>query len=404
MTTDTDAEHPAMPGGLVPLEQWQLPETSVHRTVRSALRDILAQLRAGVTPEDTTFRSLDALPALSARTLAEVAPAPDPATTADAVGRQLARLTRGGGRPRRVPVLVAPPFSGVREALACLDRRLLTPPDEVSMTPAAAACWWDRQALTDGDWVLPELADFWLRHPSGLALVREFLSRVALDQAGDGLVGCSSWCWTFWTHYLPELHVAPVTPAPLTGERLTRWLAFLAGGASGRTVTARMSHDGLYVLPAPDDGQERKYSGFARDLAALSRGNPGVALALWRQRLRSHPEDEAAARPLRDESGGGRLYWVAPLEPMKLPAVPTAAGPGAGHILHALLLHDGLPLDRLAQVTGLAEPEARVALSLLLRAELVAPAGAGEDYRVQPLGYPAVRKYLHARGYPVDGF
>lgn len=75
-----------MPGGLVPLEQWQLPETSVHRTVRSALRDILAQLRAGVTPEDTTFRSLDALPALSARTLAEVAPAPDPATTADAVG------------------------------------------------------------------------------------------------------------------------------------------------------------------------------------------------------------------------------------------------------------------------------------------------------------------------------
>jgi hypothetical protein len=47
-----------------------------------------------------------------------------------------------------------------------------------------------------------------------------------------------------------------------------------------------------------------------------------------------------------------------------------------------------------------------IALTLdrLIRAELVGRAEASDVFRVAPLGYPAVRKNLQARGYPVDGF
>lgn len=402
MATDKDEDHPAMPGGLVPLDQWKPPETSVHRTLRSAFLDIVGQLRPGEGADGSAFRSLDQLPPLSPAILDEVAPAPDPAVLARVLLPWL-NEARGPVPAGRTPVLVFPPFSRVPEALACSGRRLLVPPPDLCVTEAEAARWWDG-ALSGEPWVLPDLADFWFRHRAGLALLREFLSRLALDQVGDGIVGCSSWCWAFWNHFSPGLPVTPVTPAPLTGERLSRWLSFLSRDANGRPVTARMSHDGLYVLPAPDDDSDCKYSRFARDLAALSRGNPGVALAIWRQRLRSLPDDDTGRKNRETDAGAGRQCWVAPLGQASLPALPAEADVSAGHVLHALLLHNGLNADELAVVTGLSQQEVRLALAPLLRAELAAPDAERGCYRVRPLGYPAVRRYLQARGYLVDAF
>ncbi|UQG54772.1 hypothetical protein MIH18_19430 [Marinobacter sp. M3C] len=51
----------------------------------------------------------------------------------------------------------------------------------------------------------------------------------------------------------------------------------------------RMTTDGLYVLPLePEEtdekpGENRKYSEFLRNLAADSRGIPGIALSMWRR-------------------------------------------------------------------------------------------------------------------------
>jgi len=401
LTTDRDVDHPALPGGLVPLDKWQPPETSVHRTLRSAFLDIVGQLRPGLGADDSAFRSLDQLPPLSPADLDEVAPDPDPAVLARAL---LAWLCdeHDSVPSGRTPVLVFPPFSGVPEALACSGRRILMPPDRWMPEPEAAR-WWD-EVLAGEPWVLPDLADFWFCHRAGLALVREFLSRLALDQVGDGLVGCSGWCWAFWTRYWPGLPVVPLTPAPLTGERLTRWLSFLSRDANGRAVTARMSHDGLYVLPADDADSNCRYSSFARDLAALSRGNPGVALAIWRQQLRSLPDDDSEHEIPDTDTGAGRQCWVAPLGQASLPALPAEADLHTGHVLHALLLHNGLRPDELAVVTGLPAQEVRLALAPLVRAGLAAPDEGSGCYRVRPLGYPAVRRYLQARGYLLDAF
>ena len=44
-----------MPGGLIPVEQWKVPETSVRRSLKDALRHALAQIRAGVVAEKEVF-------------------------------------------------------------------------------------------------------------------------------------------------------------------------------------------------------------------------------------------------------------------------------------------------------------------------------------------------------------
>jgi hypothetical protein len=340
---------------------------------------------------------------LSGDRLKEFAPEPDAALLAQVMVDQFDQLHRDGASHREVNFVVAPPFSGVPEALRCLSRRVLTPPDNLLMTEQDAGAWWDEQ-LSGGDWVIPELADFWLRHPAGLNLLRELFARIALDHAGNGMVGCSSWCWQFWRQYSPELSLTPYTLAPLTGEQLTRWLDYLASGDGEQQVTARMTRDGLYVLPAPRQDSDLKYSSFNQDLATLSRGNRGVALAIWQRTLRARPEKDDEDMGKEVVRLAGSRCWVAPLDQISLPSVPASAGRQPSHILHALLLHDGLNAEQLALVTGMQKQDIALTLDRLIRAELVGCDRESNVFRVTPLGYPSVRKNLQARGYPVDGF
>ena len=101
-----------MPGGLIPVEQWKVPETSVRRSLKDALRHALAQIRAGVVAEKEVFESLDNLPELSAARLESFAPRPDPSVLAEVLSRALEELGLNHDSGKRVALLVAPPFSG----------------------------------------------------------------------------------------------------------------------------------------------------------------------------------------------------------------------------------------------------------------------------------------------------
>ncbi|MBW0146997.1 MarR family transcriptional regulator [Marinobacter arenosus] len=408
-----------LPGGLVPMDQWAIPEISVRRTVKDMVRHILVQLRVGISPEEEPFQSLDELPALSETQLQRIAPDPDFSALARELASQLRESQTGTPNPRDVAFLVAPPFSGLREALGLGPRleanghaktepcTVIAPPENLLMSEEEARHWWDTQDLSR-PWVIPELADFWLRHMAGLALVREFFRRISAGEAGQGIVGCSSWFWQFWASYLPNMHVGPWTPAPLSASGLSSWLTYLAEDNGGSPVIARMTHDGLYVLPA--DGlpgsKKIKHSGFLGDLAATARGNPGVALAIWRKALRARPEDEADADADTEGPAPARSQhcWVVPLDQLSLPTMPQGKGPVLGMVLHALLLHDGLDEASLGLVTGVSAHELSHTLARLARAEMVRRSESGGSWHVTDLGYPGTRRHLQSWGFPVDGF
>ncbi|WP_228743697.1 hypothetical protein [Marinobacter adhaerens] len=409
-----------MPGGLIPVEQWKVPETSVRRSLKDALRHALAQIRAGVVAEKEVFESLDNLPELSAARLESFAPRPDPSVLAEVLSRALVELGLNHDSGKRVALLVAPPFSGIRSALECFPElelqqegeagrwSLILPPENLLLDEQGAREWWDTQDLSR-PWVIPELADFWLRHLSGLALVRELLRRVAAGGTAPGAIGCSSWCWQFWSSYFRDAHFSPMTPSPMAAVELGEWFESLAAGDSDYSITARMADDGLWVLPMTEgnDGKKRKHSGFLRDLASVARGNPGVALAIWRRALRDRPEEEAGTEesgPGSSDGGSVTRAWVIPFDQLGLPAVPQSQGDNIGLLLHALLLHDGLDASHLQLVTGVAEHEAGFVLARLARADLIEQQSSGGRWQVTAQGYPSIRRHLQSWGFPVDTF
>jgi hypothetical protein len=417
---DLKIKSTCLQGGLIPVEEWTTPETSVRRSLKDAFRHILAQIRAGVAKEDETFKSLDNLPELAPSELQSLAPLPDASTLAVALSNALDSNQSVAVSSRNVTFLVAPPFSGVRSALEHFPElgrdegtgtgrwTLIRPPENLLLDDQGARDWWDRQDLSR-PWVIPELADFWLRHLSGLALIHELLRRVSAGGLARGLVGCSSWCWQFWSSYFGEAHLAPLAPAPMTATMLGDWFEYLATGTKGQAVTARMADDGLYVLPMVDlvDGKKRKHSGFLRDLASVARGNAGVALAIWQQSLRARPEDRAETENIKDptsEGSEGARCWVVPFDQLSLPVVPQIQGDSIGLVLHALLLHDGLDASLLALVTGIREPELGFVLARLARSGLIEQTEAGNCWKVTALGYPSIRRHLQGWGFPVDGF
>lgn len=403
------------------MDQWALPETSVRRSVMGAVQHVMNQLRAGMSAEDESFQSLDDLPELSADQQRQVAPEPDFMLQAEVLAEYLDQMRTQTPVMRNVAFLVAPPFSGIKEMLAAYPqvkvsgkesgesaRSIITPPDNLLLDDGQAASWWDQQDLS-GHWIIPELADFWLRHVSGLSLIRELFRRLSVDSAGQGIVGCSSWCWQFWDSYFPNARLTPLVPAALSAGHLGSWLCDLSTSKGGSQIGARMTNDGSYVLPLNDepDGKKRKYSGFLRDLAAESRGIQGVALAIWQKALRARPEDGAESEKDAETPFDGPVQpkcWVVPLNQLSFPVVPQASGRALGFVLHALLLHNGLDQQALALVSGLSGHELGDVLARLARADIIIRNESDKSWQVTALGYPTARRHLQSWGFPVDSF
>ena len=71
-------------------------------------------------------------------------------------------------------------------------------------------------------------------------------------------------------------------------------------------------------------------------------------------------------------------------------------------ILHALLLHNGLPVSVLPEL--LPQPEHRIASHLLQLQALGVVVLAGERWQISASAYAVVREFLRRRGFLKDEF
>lgn len=256
--------------------------------------------------------------------------------------------------------------------------------------------------------MIPALERCYLRHPHGLTLVRRFFDRLDTGRLGEGLIGCDSWAWAYLRRAVRGCPPRALVAQALEHERLSAWLRQLAEGDGLQQVLFRQSDSGALVLPPPAalaDAVDTTAgeSDFVTHLAAHSRGIPGIAWSLWRDALRSCPDEDLAAE--KDAEGTcemGQAVWVLPWGEIEKPAL--AAGFGVEHtlVLHALLLHDGLAADLLAEVLSLATGAALGVFSELREAGLLED--RQDTLRVSAAIYPAVRQHLNGEGYLTDEF
>ena len=149
-------------------------------------------------------------------------------------------------------------------------------------------------------------------------------------------------------------------------------------------------------------------SSFLKNVAAYSRGIPGIAWAVWRRSfgfVDTTAEDakratERSPRRLRMVNSAYPI-WVKPWSQLNLPGFPIQR-PSLGllMVLHTLLIHGGLWSRIFPELLPLSPMEILEYLYLLEASGLV-ESDQG-FWRVTPAGYPAVRQALQSEGYLTD--
>ena len=401
----TDSDAPLW--DFVTLKEYQLPPavldaSAVRRGVRGFVRNLLGRKREAQSP----FSTEQNLQTLGEAQLSRLVPQPQWAPVAQALQQQLNNWMSQESPTKSVLFLVGPPYSGRRETLEALAERDAFVQVTAPGSRAIVDCdnrWfksWPRKRV----WILPQLEKVYLRQADGLDLVREFLARALLGELGQGIVGCDSWAWAFLRYVWAGRPSFCQTIQAFDHQRLMR--LFTPAEQSNVKHRFRHSDNGAYVLPPSDEvchDSAKVSTGFLEKLAAYSRGNPGVAGAIWRRSLQCLPEGAAGSEVSEVDPHHRDTVWVKSWERVQHPEVPADAGMVEATVLHGLLLHDGLSVAQLAAMLPDSRAQISETILYLVEAGLVQPDEAN-CWRVAPAGYPAVRAFLQINDYLVDQF
>ncbi|TMW74758.1 hypothetical protein FG147_06295 [Thauera sp. UPWRP] len=419
------------PWKIVPIAEYALPTDSQPALLRRRWRSF-ARLLGGDGEDGTQAHAEAELRALPRMRLENLVPPLDWAPAAAALDEALDDApadARAAHRPG-VHVLVCPPACGHASVLAhwakAHDARTIDPPDAKRILDEDVR-WLDELAdAADGrPWVLPRLERCFLRHASGLALLRGMLELAFGGRLGPGLIGCDSWAFAYVQRIWPLPEARVLTLQAFDGEALAAHFVRPHLDDTARRVDFRIARSGEPLLRGPEgepaDARAAAtgdaHSPELRQLATHVRGNPGLAWHYWRRRLRDAPEPRGDAEASAREDDPGRtrrqlatgedVVWIA--DTVEAPALPAESGEDDALLFHALLLHAGLPASLLARLLPL--PMARIRSKLLrlealglVEADPRSGAQAEPCWQVAALAYPTVREFLRSRSYLTDAF
>ncbi len=378
-----------------PLSEYRAPSERSARAWRR-LRSIWRAARAAIRTRgeaDDGERDGAGLPARQVP--ADALPSFEVAAAADALATALDGWPEAESGARRVRAVVGPPGSRVQEVVAELARRAgwreIEPPARSELLERGGVIAERAAQLEAGDGapaVVCRLERWLLRSESALPSARLMLGALR-GGPSPVLVGCDSWAWSFLDGTLgaADLFGEPLALAPFDGEKLARWLG-PPMRSRGLTCRPRDNRDEVIFETAPEAG-----SRVLMKLAAMSRGNAGVALELWSRSLRLAAEEE-------------RTVWALPPAESEL-TLPPWLGPAHHFVLHALLLHGGLDRGTLLAVLPLPRHDVLRRVRELCDAGILiedGEEGDGGELSVPLSAYVPVRQRLADEGFLIDAF
>jgi hypothetical protein len=401
------------------LEQYNRPSETSRETVRKGIFGLLHRLGWGSKVEESVFAEKE-LSQVSQELVDKAAPDPDWSASLAAMTAVLDIWLDAEVPGSSNQIFVGPPYHGTSEILTAWAQarkwRLIAAPSPETILTGGQD--WLTQLEEDNEpLVLPHLEHCYLRHYDGLTLIRRLLDHV-ISQSRRLLVGCDSWAWAYLSK---ALKVDTIFPTPFILEafdqyRLKIWFQQLAAESGESTFVFRRLDSGKYILP-PATGDEAfgdrsqdfntETNGFLKNVAAYSRGIPGIALAVWRRSLgfvnMTEDDGEESAKEVPAAGDGNSAYpiLVKPWSQLNLPGFSfQRASFGLLMVLHTLLLHGGLWIRVLPELLPLSPMEIYEYLYLLEASGLV-QSDQG-FWRVTPAGYPPVRQALQSEGYLTD--
>ncbi len=399
----------------IPWEDFSLPAPPPSDVARGSLRRVWKSLRELFRNETNGSEPKQPGPDGSRPSrdlIQQISPDPDLRPAAQVLRETLSTwLPPAAPTPCIVP-LIGPPGCDLADMLQMLgqaDGFQLVP--KLDATTILSTDRTDSTALphaptTDGNvLVIPRLEHWYLRHQDGFNLIRLLIDRL-MSSGGSAVVGCDSWAWAFLQHAIgiEDVLGPPRTLAPFDAVRLENWLRSLL---DFEKYEFRQQGDDKSLFPA--DGAEALESeaqgppGHFKSLAAQARGNPGVALALWRAGLRNRDQDDENASRASSPAPSKSIISSVSATDLERPKLPLEKAPIYRHILHAILLHGGLSPATLNAILPFSGAHIRRCISLMRQADILVP-GVDDRVRVELTAYPFVRSVLATDGFLTDAF
>ncbi|MEQ9411413.1 MAG: hypothetical protein RIK87_27105 [Fuerstiella sp.] len=399
---------------LVPIADFQVPLCQTADAARGTMRRLreslqgLFRARSEVPPNQKVQRHCP-----NADVLHTLSPALDWAAAAASLAETLGEEWFADPEPgRSVTTIVGPPGCDIAQMLQTLARdrglTVLAAPcfqTLLESSPTSLPAFSPLEAQIDRIVVIPQLERWYLRHEDGMAVIRQLLRQIRGSEQRI-LIGCDSWAWAFLQQAIgiQDMLGPPLTLAPFDAERLDTWCRSIP---HVRSCDIRTSDDGEAVFPdcptadeQHTDDSRRSISAFIRNLSAHARGNPAVAMALWRFSL-EQPESDAGEA--EDTSEGTRtLMRATPPAQLPLPRLTDASDRIDRIILHSVLLHGGMPAARLSELLPFSETEVERRTNLMCRTDVLQQVQG--RLHVSLTAYPGVRQDLRNDGFLTDAF
>lgn len=411
------------PWQFIPAEQFSPPSEPTSEAVRNSLYDLWQEIRPGQSVTQRAEELRQDLRSAPQKLLEWIAPSPQWENLGqEALDRALETWLATEPPQATMRTLVAVPHSGIDKMVdswtKAQDWLRVQPPTPEEILHGGDEWLAHLPQARDERWVLSGLEQCYLRHYNGLILVRRLLEWL-LDKRPPCLLVCDSWGWAYLSTILhvDRLLPHPQTLAPFDAPVLTHWFRQLLDQPSHGPITFRHAESGKRILGIQDEASEsgeatqegtkeekKEPSNFLEQLAAYSRGNPGVAWAIWRRSLHIAADEEveevAQQAAARDS---GYTVWVRPWDKLDLPVLPAGNfGAEEAFVLHTLLLHNGLSGQLLSRLLSLPASAISQSLQKLREANILTQSEG--KWWVTALGYSAARSALNRAGFLVDGF
>ena len=407
------------------LDEFSKPKEPTQETVRKGVLGFLKKLRRTPSQTEPAISHAD-LHVFHLHVLDKVVSPPDwheQFSALNVILEDWLKLTADQDR-FSAQIIVGAPYSGTSQGVthwATTQKwRIIEPPGIEQILEGGKD--WLSQLDTDKNMpmVIPSLERFYLRHHEGLTLIRRLLDWLWNNKCRC-LIGCDSWAWTYLCKALriDSLFPNPFILEAFDHERLQRWFQSLSLISGKECFVFRQTDNGKFVIPPKKpletpgnkDIQTEKplnntskpasVTNFLNNVASYSRGIPGVAWAIWRCSLRRTPDDDVLKNILEEiETDRCCTLWVIPWSHLNLPIIQYTKNQKQLFVLHALLLHAGLPVQLLSQLLSIPDTELIQILHQLKNSGILDVERG--IWRVTPLGYPAVRQFLNSEGYLAD--
>ncbi len=389
----------------VPISDYRVPTAPADKVVTSLWLSIRQKYQRNQTV-DIEFKKEQELHALPQARLAHLAPSLPWEYAAAALDATLRDWLESGPSNHRVAFFIGQPSSAHEEIVTLLGRShgaVEIAPPSIEQILSRDESWLNHWPSSETFWVLPKLEHCYLRHANGLDLLRRLMSLAANGRLGKGLIGCDSWAWAYVQRISPWPSANAVTLQAFDAQRLQRLLIGLMKTRTEKALHCHSAKTGQAITASVNEG-EHPAKEFV-ELAAHCRGNAALATTYWRKRLRLHADkdDTSGDETTQEDTDEGEAVehvWVG--EMPNEPNLPPGNDEEFFLLIHAMLLHGGLPESLLADLLPLSSVRS---LGLLAQLQQFGIAHcANGRWRVRELAYTTVRKLLGSHDYLIDAF